>query len=79
MNNIQVCLFETLCLGNRLPGEIGGGESSVPWSLAGLSLGFSKGDTQHSKPAVVCIWKTPTHIPTESFKNRNVAGSKTAQ
>lgn len=80
MNDIQVYLFDILCLGNCLPAERGGGESSVPWSLAGLSLGYlKKGDTQHSETAVVHIRKTPTQIPTESFKNRNVAGAKTAQ
>lgn len=42
MNNIQVYLFEILCLGSYLPGEKGAGESSVFWSLTGLSLGLLK-------------------------------------
>lgn len=40
MNNIQVYLFEILCLGNCLPGERGEGESSVSWSLVALVWGF---------------------------------------
>lgn len=79
MNNIQVYLFENLCLGNCSPGERGGGESSAPSSLVCLSLGFLIGDTQHSGTAVVCIQKTPTQILIEIFKNRNVAAAKAAQ
>jgi len=56
MNNIQVYLFEILCLGKCLPG----GESGVSWLLAGLNVECLKGDTQHSKPVIVGIWNTPT-------------------
>lgn len=59
--------------------ERGAGESSVSWSLASFSLGCLNGDTQHSKPAFVCIWETSNRIPIESSENRKTVGVKTAQ
>lgn len=75
MDNIHIYVSEILFLGNDFPGVRDGGEFSVSWSY----FGFLKSDTQHSKPAAACAWKTSAQIPSESLQNRNVAGTKTAQ
>lgn len=75
MDNIHIYVSEILVFENNLPGVRDGGEFSVSWSY----FGYLKSDTQHSKPAGLCAWKTSAQIPSESFQNRNVAGTKTAQ